>query len=61
MGTKRTLCISNVRLSDMGIYPLQVGDKRLSAKLNVIGKCRMGLKSFPLLITQRDSTMRDLH
>lgn len=53
MGTKHMLCISSVRLSDMGTYTLQVGDKRLSARLTVIGKCRMGLKSFPLLITWR--------
>ncbi|KAG7244515.1 hypothetical protein INR49_030167 [Caranx melampygus] len=34
MGTKHMLCISSVRLSDMGTYSLQVGDKRLSARLN---------------------------
>lgn len=39
MGTKHMLCISSVSLSDMGTYTLQVGDKRLSARLNVIGKC----------------------
>lgn len=34
MGTKYMLCISNVRLSDVGIYTLRAGDKSLSAKLN---------------------------
>ncbi len=57
MGTKHMLCISSVSLSDMGTYTLQVGDKRLSARLNVIGKCRMGLESFPPLITQRDNAI----
>lgn len=38
MGTKHMLCISSVSLGDMGTYTLQVGDKRLSAKLTVIGK-----------------------
>lgn len=32
------LCISSVSLSDMGSYALQVGDKRLTARLRVIGK-----------------------
>lgn len=59
MGTKHMLCISSVSLSDMGTYTLQVADKKLSARLNVIGKCRMGLKSFPLLITQRYSAFSD--
>lgn len=57
MGTKHMLCISSVSLSDMGTYTLQVGDKRLSARLSVIGKCRMGLESFPPLITQRDNAI----
>lgn len=59
MGTKHMLCISSVSLSDTGTYTLQVGDKRLSARLTVIGKCRMRLKSFPLLITQRDNGIID--
>lgn len=59
MGTKHMLCISSVRLSDTGTYTLQVADKRLSARLNVIGKCRTGPESFPLLITQRDNVIID--
>lgn len=53
------LCISSVSLSDMGTYTLQVADKKLSARLNVIGKCRVGLKSSPLLITRRDNAVID--
>lgn len=53
MGTKHMLCISSVSLSDMGTYTLQVADKRLSARLNVIGEYRTGLGAFPLLISQR--------
>ncbi|KAI3371505.1 hypothetical protein L3Q82_024091 [Scortum barcoo] len=34
MGTKHMLCISSVSLGDTGTYTLQVGDKRLSARLN---------------------------
>lgn len=59
MGTKHMLCISSVSLSDMGTYTLQVGDKRLSARLNVIGKCRTGLRSLPLLVNQRDNVIID--
>ncbi|KAI9523591.1 hypothetical protein NQZ68_026533 [Dissostichus eleginoides] len=54
MGTKHLLCISSLTLGDTCTYTLQVADKRLSAKLNVIGKYRMRLKSFQLLVTQRD-------
>uniref|UniRef100_A0AAV2L5S0 Ig-like domain-containing protein n=1 Tax=Knipowitschia caucasica TaxID=637954 RepID=A0AAV2L5S0_KNICA len=36
MGTKHMLCISAVDLSDMGTYSVQVGDKRLTARLHVI-------------------------
>ncbi|KAM7414261.1 hypothetical protein PAMA_019198 [Pampus argenteus] len=57
LGTKHMLCISSVSLSDMGIYTLQVGDKRLSARLNVIGKCRMKVESRRSLL--RDSIIID--
>ncbi|KAK5902524.1 hypothetical protein CesoFtcFv8_007768 [Champsocephalus esox] len=36
MGTKHLLCISSLSLGDTRTYTLQVADKRLSAKLNVI-------------------------
>lgn len=52
MGTKHMLCISSVSLADTGTYTLQVADKRLSARLYVIGKCT---KSFPVLVTLRDT------
>lgn len=51
MGTKHMLCISSVSLADTGTYTLQVADKRLSARLYVIGKCT---KSFSVLVTLRD-------
>lgn len=52
MGTKHMLCISSVSLADTGTYTLQVADKRLSARLYVIGKCT---KSFSVLVTLRDT------
>lgn len=52
MGTKHMLCISSVSHADTGTYTLQVADKRLSARLYVIGKCT---KSFPVLVTLRDT------
>lgn len=54
------LCISSVSLSDMGTYTLQVGDKRLSARLNIIGKCSMGVKSLPRLENQRDNVNTEI-
>lgn len=54
MGTKHMLCISSVSLADTGTYTLQVADKRLSARLYVIGKCT---KSFSVLVTLRDITI----
>lgn len=41
LGTKHMLCITNVCLADSGTYTLKVGDKILSAKLNVIGTYRL--------------------
>lgn len=40
MGAEHMLCICNVRMSDMGIFLLQVGDRRPSAKLHIAGKCK---------------------
>lgn len=40
MGAEHMLCICNVRMSDMGIFSLQVGDRRPSAKLHIAGKCK---------------------
>lgn len=56
MGTKHMLCISSVSLSDMGTYSLQVGDKRLSARLNIIGKWSVEPLSLPRFVNQRDNT-----
>lgn len=56
MGTKHMLCISSVSLGDAGTYTLQVADKRLSARLHVIGKFT---KSFSVLETHRRSTTTD--
>lgn len=37
MGTKHMLVITNVNMNDAGTYSLSVGDKRMSAKLTVLG------------------------
>ncbi|XP_044213840.1 immunoglobulin superfamily member 22-like isoform X2 [Thunnus albacares] len=58
MGTKHMLCISSVRLSDMGTYALQVGDKRLSARLNVIDEPLKFLSDFkPKKVTERQTAV----
>ncbi|GLD60189.1 immunoglobulin superfamily member 22 isoform X1, partial [Lates japonicus] len=58
MGTKHMLCISSVSLSDMGTYTLQVGDKRLSARLNVIDEPLKFLSDFkPKKVTERQTAV----
>ncbi|KAK2842051.1 hypothetical protein Q5P01_012251 [Channa striata] len=58
MGTKHMLCISSVGLSDMGTYTLQVGDKRLSARLNVIDEPLKFLCDFkPKKVTERQTAV----
>lgn len=37
VGTKYMLIITNVNMSDAGIYSLSVGDKQMSAQLTVLG------------------------
>ncbi|XP_037623781.1 immunoglobulin superfamily member 22-like [Sebastes umbrosus] len=56
MGTKHMLCISSVSLSDTGTYTLQVADKRLSARLNVIDEPLKFLSDFkPKKVTERET------
>ncbi|XP_028263452.1 immunoglobulin superfamily member 22-like isoform X2 [Parambassis ranga] len=58
MGTKHMLCISSVSHSDMGTYSLQVGDKRLSARLNVIDEPLKFLSDFkPKKVTERQTAV----
>lgn len=58
MGTKRMLCISSVSLSDMGTYSLQVGDKRLTARLHVIDEPLKFLSDFkPMKVTERQTAV----
>nr|XP_046251316.1 immunoglobulin superfamily member 22-like [Scatophagus argus] len=58
MGTKHMLCISNVNLSDMGTYTLQVADKRLSASLKVIDEPLKFLSDFkPTKVTERQTAV----
>ncbi|KAG7523152.1 immunoglobulin superfamily member 22 [Solea senegalensis] len=58
MGTKHMLCISSVSLSDMGTYTLQVGDKRLSARLKVIDEPLKFLSEFkPKKVTERQTAV----
>ncbi|XP_026166579.1 immunoglobulin superfamily member 22-like [Mastacembelus armatus] len=58
MGTKHMLCISSVSLSDMGTYTLQVGDKRLSARLNVTDEPLKFLSDFkPKKVTERQTAV----
>ncbi|KAE8296494.1 Immunoglobulin superfamily member 22 [Larimichthys crocea] len=58
MGTKHMLCISSVSLSDMGTYTLQVADKKLSARLNVIDEPLKFLSDFkPKKVTERQSAV----
>ncbi|XP_067356837.1 immunoglobulin superfamily member 22-like [Channa argus] len=61
MGTKHMLCISSVGLSDMGTYTLQVGDKRLSARLNVIDEPLKFLCDFkPKKVTERQTAVFEI-
>uniref|UniRef100_A0A3Q3IVJ7 Immunoglobulin superfamily member 22 n=1 Tax=Monopterus albus TaxID=43700 RepID=A0A3Q3IVJ7_MONAL len=61
MGTKHMLCISSVSLSDMGTYTLQVGDKRLSARLSVIDEPLKFLSDFkPKKVTERQTAMFEI-
>ncbi|XP_047452409.1 immunoglobulin superfamily member 22-like isoform X2 [Mugil cephalus] len=58
MGTKHMLCISSVSLSDMGTYSLQVGDRRISARLNVIDEPLKFLSDFkPKKVTERQTAV----
>ncbi|XP_024912103.1 immunoglobulin superfamily member 22 isoform X2 [Cynoglossus semilaevis] len=58
MGTKHMLCISSVSLSDMGMYSLQVGDKKLAAKLHVIDEPLKFLSDFkPQKVTERQTAV----
>ncbi|KAK7891736.1 hypothetical protein WMY93_023699 [Mugilogobius chulae] len=58
MGTKHMLCISSVSLSDMGTYALQVGDKRLTARLHVIDEPLKFLSDFePKKVTERQTAV----
>ncbi|XP_069384393.1 immunoglobulin superfamily member 22 [Paralichthys olivaceus] len=58
MGTKHMLCISSVGLSDMGTYTLQVGDKTLSARLNVIDEPLKFMSDFkPMNVTERQTAV----
>ncbi|XP_044050814.1 immunoglobulin superfamily member 22-like isoform X2 [Siniperca chuatsi] len=62
MGTKHMLCISNVSLSDIGTYTLQVADKRLSARLNVIDEPLKFLSDFkPKKVTERQTAVFEVH
>ncbi|XP_059191658.1 immunoglobulin superfamily member 22-like [Centropristis striata] len=55
-GTKHMLCISSVSLSDMGTYTLQVADKKLSARLNVIVEPLKFLSDLkPKKVTERET------
>ncbi|XP_045892604.1 immunoglobulin superfamily member 22-like isoform X2 [Micropterus dolomieu] len=61
MGTKHMLCISSVSLSDMGTYTLQVADKRLSARLNVIDEPLRFLSDFkPKKVTERQTAVLEV-
>ncbi|XP_048829497.1 immunoglobulin superfamily member 22-like [Brienomyrus brachyistius] len=58
MGTKFMLCISSVSLKDSGSYSLKVGEKTLSARLNVIDeplKFTSDLK--PVRVTERQTAI----
>ncbi|XP_029107754.1 immunoglobulin superfamily member 22-like [Scleropages formosus] len=58
MGTKYMLCVSSVSLKDSGSYTLKVGDKVLSAKINVIDeplKLVSDLK--PMRVTERQTAV----
>lgn len=58
MGTKHMLCISSVGLSDMGMYALQVGDKKLTARLRVIDEPLKFLSDFkPKRVTERQTAV----
>ncbi|XP_056138393.1 immunoglobulin superfamily member 22-like [Lampris incognitus] len=58
MGTKHMLCVSNVSLSDMGTYTLQVGDKSLSARLTVIDEPLKFLSDVkPMKVTERQTAV----
>ncbi|CAL9697301.1 unnamed protein product [Knipowitschia caucasica] len=58
MGTKHMLCISAVDLSDMGTYSVQVGDKRLTARLHVINEPLRFLSNFtPKSVTERETAV----
>ncbi|XP_066557228.1 immunoglobulin superfamily member 22-like [Amia ocellicauda] len=58
MGTKYMLCISSVTMKDTGTYKLQVGDKNLSAKLNVIDEPLKFLTELkPLRVTERQTAV----
>ncbi|MBZ3868933.1 Immunoglobulin superfamily member 22 [Sciurus carolinensis] len=54
MGTKYMLVITNVNMSDAGIYSLSVGDKRMSAQLTVLDEPLKFLGELkPLRVTER--------
>ncbi|XP_033823481.2 immunoglobulin superfamily member 22-like [Periophthalmus magnuspinnatus] len=58
MGTKHMLCISGVGLGDTGTYALQVGDKRLTARLHVIDEPLKFLSDFkPKKVTERQTAV----
>ncbi|KAJ8390911.1 hypothetical protein AAFF_G00098310 [Aldrovandia affinis] len=58
MGTKYMLNISSVNLQDMGTYTVQVGDKTLSAKLNVIDEPLKFLSELkPMRVTERQTAV----
>uniref|UniRef100_A0A8D3A9S6 Immunoglobulin superfamily member 22 n=1 Tax=Scophthalmus maximus TaxID=52904 RepID=A0A8D3A9S6_SCOMX len=58
MGTKHMLCISSVGLGDTGTYALQIGHKRLSARLNVTDEPLKFLSDFkPKKVTERQTAV----
>ncbi|XP_051779360.1 immunoglobulin superfamily member 22-like isoform X2 [Erpetoichthys calabaricus] len=58
MGTKFMLYVTGVTLRDSGIYRLEVGDKTLTAKLNVIDEPLKFLTELkPLRVTERQTAV----
>ncbi|XP_077902485.1 immunoglobulin superfamily member 22 isoform X3 [Ictidomys tridecemlineatus] len=58
MGTKYMLVITNVNMSDAGVYSLSVGDKRMSAQLTVLDEPLKILGDLkPLKVTERQTAL----
>ncbi|XP_003781211.1 immunoglobulin superfamily member 22 [Otolemur garnettii] len=61
MGTKHMLVITNVNMSDAGLYSLSVGDKRMSAELTVLDEPLKFLGEMkPLKVTERQTAVFEI-